>query len=113
MSQHASIVDGPRLELKRAVEIDMPCPKCGKDVRVTSVAAGAVIKCPHSRCGNVTWRPEYVPPWWARTRNFLFSIIGSFILGLAASFVASALYEEYAKSRDAVVKPDPTTIPQP
>jgi hypothetical protein len=54
-----------------------------------------------------------VPPWWARTRNFLFSIIGSFILGLAASFVASALYEEYAKSRDAVVKPDPTTIPQP
>jgi hypothetical protein len=115
MSQPPSIVDGPLLVFTKATELDMPCPKCGRAIRVTKVEAGAVIECPHSRCKNVTWRPEYVPPWWARTRNFAWSLIGSFILGFAASFFASIAYEHYSESRNVIANPDspPAAIEQP
>jgi len=98
MAEIPSIIDGPRLEIKRAVEFDIPCPKCHKQIRVTQIEAGAVIKCPHSRCGNVIWRPEYVPRWWAKTKNFVLSLIVSFILGFFASFLASLAFEKYTDS---------------
>lgn len=96
MAEIPSIIDGPKLEIKRAVEFDIPCPKCNKDIRVTQIEAGAVIKCPHSRCGNVIWRPEYIPPWWAKTKNFVLSLVVSFVLGFVSSFLASAAFEKYA-----------------
>jgi len=113
MAAPPSIIDGPKLQVRRVTEFEMPCPKCSKDIRVTAIEAGAVIKCPHTKCGNVTWRPEYVPPWWARTRNFSLAIIGSFSVGIISSLVASRIYEEYTKSRDAIVKPDATAIIPP
>lgn len=107
MAEPPSIVDGPKLEVRRAIEYDMPCPKCRKDIRVTQIEAGAVIKCPHPKCNNVTWRPEYVPPWWAKTSKFVLSLIGSFVLGVSTSLVASILYEKYTKPSAPITEPNP------
>ena len=114
MSTQPLIVTGPKLQIRPVTEYDMPCPKCSKDIRVTDVQAGAVIKCPHSRCGNFTWRPEYIPPWWAKLRNFGLALIVSFASGVISSLVASKIYEEHSKSRNVPAKAAaaPTT-PQP
>ena len=98
MAEIPSIIDGPRMEIKRAVEFDNPCPKCHKEIRVTKIEAGAVIRCPHARCGNVIWRPEYIPPWWAKTKNFVISLVVTFVLGFVASFLASMAFEKYTNS---------------
>jgi len=114
MSTPPLIVNGPKLQIRPVTEYDMSCPKCSKDIRVTDVQAGAVIKCPHSRCGNFTWRPEYIPPWWAKARNFGLALIGSFAVGVISSLFASKIYEEHSKVGDIPTKADAApTIPQP
>ena len=108
MAEPPSIVDGPTLEVRKAVEYDMPCPKCRMEIRVTELKVGTVLKCPHGRCGNVTWRPEYVPPWWAKPSKFILSLIISFILGVIGSMTASFLYEKHFNSRDVIPKTNTT-----
>jgi hypothetical protein len=108
------IISGPELQVKRVSEYDIACPKCCKDIRVTGVKAGTVIKCPHPRCGNVIWSPEYVPPWWARTRNYVGTIIVSIAFGVIASLIAAGLFEKYTKARDARIEQHTTpTINNP
>lgn len=94
-----SIVNGPRLEVKKKIEYDLPCPKCAKEMRVTGVTEGSLIEC--KECGNITWRMAYTPPWWAKTSRFIISILLAFILGIGSSLVASWIYEKYSKARDA------------
>ena len=114
MSSPPSIVNGPRLVITKAVELDMPCPKCAKEIRVTSIEEGTVIKCPHAKCGNVTWRPVYVPPWWARTKAFTWSLLGAFALGIISSLVASFIYEKYTDARKLVTEDkSPTAVINP
>jgi hypothetical protein len=97
-----SIVDGPRLAVKKKVEYDIPCPKCNKEMRITNLKDGTPIKC--NNCDNVTWSMPYVPPWWAKTSRFIFSILLSFILGFMASFLAAWVYEKYSESRNTGIK---------
>ena len=77
-------------------------------MRITSIATGALIKC--TKCKNVTWRPDYVPPWWSKTSRFALSLIGSFILGVAASFVASIAYEKYSHAANPDPKPNKPSV---
>lgn len=91
-----SIFNGPKLIVKKAVEYDMPCPKCSKEMRVTDISEGTPIEC--TSCRNVTWRMAYDPPWWSKTSRFTLSLVGTFILGVIASLVAATIYENYTKS---------------
>ncbi|MFZ3116029.1 MAG: hypothetical protein WA121_10560 [Syntrophales bacterium] len=95
MANNPSIVNGPRLEVKEIKEYILPCPKCLKDMRITDIAVGAVIKC--DDCQNITWRISYIPPWWAKTSRFVLSVLLAFILGLGSSLLATWLYEKYYK----------------
>ncbi len=99
MSDIPSIVGGPRLQVKKKVEFDLPCPKCSKDMRVTEVGEGSVIAC--KNCSNVTWRMAYEPPWWAKTSKFILSLVATFVLGVVTSLFASWLYEKYQQARPA------------
>jgi hypothetical protein len=99
MSDIPSVVSGPDLQIKETVEYDLPCPKCAKDMRVTSVKEGALVKC--KNCKNVTWRIRYVPPWWAKT----WILISALVFALATGFASSWLFEKYQKSRDAADLP--------
>ena len=111
MAEPPSIIDGPKLEVKRVTEFHMPCPKCSKDIRVTEIEAGSVIKCPHPKCNNVTWRPEYVLPWWAKTWKFVGSVIASFSLGFLSSLAATAYAERHSKGSNPIPKTDPVLQP--
>lgn len=73
-------------------------------MRITDVNEGAVVQC---QCGNATWRPTYVPPWWASTRNFVLSLLGAVLLGLFLNLLSSYIYEKYQKSRDAGANAQP------
>ena len=53
----------------------------------TGLAVGTTIAC--VSCENVTWAPEYVPRWWYRLRNFIFSLILAFIIGVLSSLTAT------------------------
>lgn len=107
MSNIPSVVDGPRLEVKKKIEYDIPCPKCSKEMRVTNVSDGSLIEC--KSCGNVTWRMSYIAPWWAKTSKFIISLALSFVLGVASSFAASIIYEKYYKPANASAYSNPAT----
>jgi ribosomal protein L37AE/L43A len=102
MPNTPSIVNGPKLEVKKKIEYDIPCPKCNKEMRVTDVSEGALVEC--TDCGNVTWRIAYSPPWWAKTSRFLLSLLFSFIFGIFISLTAAWLYENSFKSGDVRVE---------
>jgi len=108
MADIPSIVNGPKLQVRESKEYDVSCPSCSVAMRITSIASGALIKCPS--CGNITWRPDFVPPWWSKTSRFALSLIGSFVLGVSASFVASIVYEKYNQSGHVTSQANPTSI---
>ena len=110
MPKTPSIIDGPRLEVKKKVEYDIPCPKCGKEMRVTEVTEGAVIEC--NECSNVTWRMPYTSPWWAKTSHFILTIFFSMVFGIVVSFTGTWLYDKYSKSRDAQIELNAPSIKQ-
>jgi hypothetical protein len=71
-------------------------------MRVTDINEGALVEC--KKCGNITSRMAYSPPWWSKTSRFILSLILTFILGISASLIASWLYEKYSKSGNAGIK---------
>ena len=98
MTAPPSLVNGPSAVVKKKLEYDQPCPKCSKEMRITDISEGAPIAC--GNCGNVTWRIAYTPPWWSKTSRFALSLLGTFILGVISSLVASTIYEKYTQSRN-------------
>jgi hypothetical protein len=62
---------------------------------VTDIAFGTMIQCPS--CENITWRPEFKPRWYFRLRNFVFSNLVSFNLGVLASLLATCISQHYAQ----------------
>jgi hypothetical protein len=90
------ITGGEELRVSQRRQLLVDCPKCKRNLDITDVRALAPISCPE--CENVTWAPEYVPKWWQRLRNFVLSNVVAFLVGVAASLVATSLWE---RSKDA------------
>ena len=89
------LTGGSGIDLKKQIKTEfiLSCPKCGTKLDVTNLSFGTHIECPS--CNNITFRPEYKPPWWSKTRNFILTMIGTFLLGFASSFFAAVVYESY------------------
>lgn len=77
---------GGAIQVTRRIQTLVPCPGCRRDLDITSVTVGALIKCPE--CQNATWAPDYVPHWWHRTRNFVLSVVVAFVVGVCSSLLA-------------------------
>ena len=81
------------INLKKKTVYTLSCPKCDSDMDVTSVSPNTYIEC--QECKNVTWRPDYDPPWWAKTRNFTLSLIGVLIIGIVTGFISNIIYDNF------------------
>jgi uncharacterized paraquat-inducible protein A len=82
---------GSPITIKERKILSLDCPKCKSPLDVTNLSFGTNIECPS--CKNITWCPEFKPHWWFRLRNYLLSLLVSFVLGVAASLVAAHIYE--------------------
>lgn len=88
--------DGIKLEKK--LSYILTCPKCEGNIDVTVIKAGTHIEC---GCGNVTWRPDYNPPWWAKTKIFVISLITTLIIGIISTYIVTMVI---TNQQDAVKK---------
>lgn len=77
------------ISLKETKNYILDCPKCNTWLDVTSIKTEAHIQC---WCGNITFRPAYSPPWWAKTRNFILSTLWSLIIWVISWVVATIIY---------------------
>ena len=82
-----------RVVQKVIKEVDCPNPDCDYRLNITDINEGTKIKC--ANCNNITWVPSYKPKWWQRLRNFIWTLIISFVLGILASIIGSAIYENF------------------
>lgn len=92
------------IRLKKKLRYILTCPKCEKDMDVTSIKAGTHIQC--AKCENVTLRPDYDPPWWAKTKNFVVSLISALIIGIISTYVVgkiiSSTSENYQSNKNKI-----------
>lgn len=79
------------IKLEKKLSYILSCPKCDDDIDVTVIKAGTHIQC---NCGNITWRPDYNPPWWAKTKNFVFSLISALIIGVISTYIITKIFEK-------------------
>lgn len=104
---HQPILTGKHeLGLKKKTVFHLLCPKCDKNIDVTSVQNNTYIQC--GSCENITWRPDYDPPWWAKTRNFILSLIGAIVIGIISTIVVAYILpdKEEAKADSITEKPN-------
>jgi hypothetical protein len=88
--QHIPKLTGKdEIKLQKKTVYTMSCPKCDSDMDVTSVNPNTYIEC--QGCQNVTWRPDYNPPWWAKTRNFILSLLGALALGIITGVISNVI----------------------
>ena len=87
------IAAGSRIFARVVRRTVVDCPKCKRVLNVTHVAVGMTMTCPADGCGNVTWRPDIEPHWWFPVRKFVLATIGSFLLGVLSSLVATWVWE--------------------
>jgi len=85
-----------QINLQKKTVYTMSCPKCDKDIDVTTVNPNTYIEC--GNCQNVTWRPDYSPPWWAKTRNFVLSLVGALALGIVTGVISDLIVDKYQTS---------------
>ncbi len=79
------------IKLEKKLSYILSCPKCDDDIDVTVIKAGTHIQC---KCGNITWRPDYNPPWWAKTKNFGISLFTSLIIGIISTYIIIKIFEK-------------------
>jgi len=78
---------GRELRVTRKVTLIFGCPKCTNDLDVTSITGKATIEC--LKCNNVTWLPDYQPPWWSKLKTFVLSLVVSFLVGVISSIAGT------------------------
>ena len=88
--QHIPKLTGKgEIKLQKKTVYTLSCPKCESDMDVTHVNPNTYIEC--QGCQNVTWRPDYNPPWWAKTRNFILSLLGALALGIITGVISNVI----------------------
>lgn len=81
-----TVFDGALPVARKQTSTLVACPKCKTDLDISKIADDSLIEC---TCGNVFVRPKL--PWYGKLPNFLISLLGSFLLGLASNFAYDAL----------------------
>ncbi len=108
-------VDGQRVEVAQQTirTVDCPNSSCNQTLNITELSAGAKIKCPN--CQNYTWAPEYNPKWWQKTKNFVGTVVFSFVIGVGTSIVAPEVAEFIGRIKivDSSQQQDPNKPMQP
>ena len=101
LSAIPNLTGGSGVEVRKKVSTVYltECPKCKTDLDVTSVTFGTHIECPN--CKNVTYRPDYTPPWWIKIIDkgwkLILTATLTFGLGLLSSYFATSYYEKENK----------------
>lgn len=88
------------IKLQKKTVYTMSCPKCDSGMDVTSVNPNTYIEC--QGCKNVTWRPDYNPPWWAKTRNYVFSLAGALIIGIITGVISNIIVDNLKQSNKSI-----------
>ncbi len=89
MSSTPNLTGKSGIQLNKKLTYILDCPKCDEGIDVTDIKTDAHIEC--NKCKNVTWRPDYDPPWWTKTRNFVISLISALIIGIISTWVVNKI----------------------
>ena len=86
------------LGLKKKTVFHLTCPNssCENVIDVTKVKQNTYVQC--SKCSNVTWNPGYNPPWQAKTKNFIISLISALIIGVISTLFVNWLLSNPTES---------------
>jgi uncharacterized paraquat-inducible protein A len=92
MSEIPNLTGNSGIQIKKKLSYILTCPKCTGDIDVTDIKSKTHISC--GKCENVTWRPDYNPPWWAKTRNFIFALISALVIGIISAWIVGIVFEQ-------------------
>ncbi|CAI8183986.1 MAG: Uncharacterised protein [Formosa sp. Hel1_33_131] len=95
----AVLTGNDELGLKKKTVFHLTCPNsnCENVLDVTKVKQNTYIQC--SKCSNVTWNPGYNPPWQAKTKYFMFSLISALAIGIFSTLFVNWILNNGTESK--------------